>query len=372
MAIVMDGLGKVFDDGTTALEDLTLTVADGELMVVVGPSGCGKSTALRLIAGLEKPSSGTIAIDGRLLGDLSPRERDVAMVFQNYALYPHLSVYKNIAFPLREAHVKRDELDERVRRIASMLELDALLKRKPAQLSGGQRQRVAMARALVRDPKAFLLDEPLSNLDAQLRGQVRTDLKSLHQRLRVTSVYVTHDQVEAMTLGERIAVLRDGRLQQVGRPEDVFDMPANLFVAAFMGTPSMNLVRARVESGALRVGGAAVPVAGAPSGDVVAGFRPEALSLAAAGDGLPMIVELVEPLGNETLAHGTIEGEPASPLGTGEAPEGRTRITARLGPRDRPALGEAVPLALDPHELHLFNAESGDAIESWRHARVAG
>jgi sn-glycerol 3-phosphate transport system ATP-binding protein len=371
MAIVMDGIGKVFDDGTTALEDLTLTVADGELMVLVGPSGCGKSTALRLIAGLEKPTSGTIAIDGRLLGDLSPRERDVAMVFQNYALYPHLSVYKNIAFPLREQHVKKDDLDRRVRRIASMLELDALLKRKPAQLSGGQRQRVAMARALVRDPKAFLLDEPLSNLDAQLRGQVRTDLKSLHQRLRVTSVYVTHDQVEAMTLGERIAVLRDGRLQQVGRPEDVFDRPANLFVAAFMGTPSMNLVRARVESGALRVGGAAVPVPGAPNGDVVAGFRPEALSLAT-GDGLPMVVELVEPLGNETLAHGTIEGEPASPLGTREAPEGRTLVTARLGPRDRPALGEAVPLALDPHELHLFDAASGDAIGSWRHARVAG
>jgi sn-glycerol 3-phosphate transport system ATP-binding protein len=371
MAILMDGVGKVFDDGTTALENLTLTVGDGELMVLVGPSGCGKSTALRLIAGLEKPSSGTIAIDGRLLGDLSPRERDVAMVFQNYALYPHLSVYKNIAFPLREQRVKRDELDERVRRIASMLELDALLKRKPAQLSGGQRQRVAMARALVRDPKAFLLDEPLSNLDAQLRGQVRTDLKALHQRLRVTSVYVTHDQVEAMTLGERIAVLRGGRLQQVGRPEDVFDRPANLFVAAFMGTPSMNLVRARVEAGALRVGGASVPVPGAPGGDVVAGFRPEALSLAG-GEGMGMIVELVEPLGNETLVHGTIEGDAVSPLGTREAPEGRTGITARLGPRDRPALGESVPLALDPQELHLFDAASGDAIESWRDARVAG
>jgi sn-glycerol 3-phosphate transport system ATP-binding protein len=371
MAIVMDGVGKVFGDGTAALEDLTLTVGDGELMVLVGPSGCGKSTALRLIAGLEKPTTGTIAIDGRLLGDLSPRERDVAMVFQNYALYPHLSVYKNIAFPLREQRVRRDELDERVRRIASMLELDALLKRKPAQLSGGQRQRVAMARALVRDPKAFLLDEPLSNLDAQLRGQVRTDLKALHQRLRVTSVYVTHDQVEAMTLGERIAVLRDGRLQQVGRPEDVFDTPANVFVAAFMGTPSMNLVRGRVESETLRVGGASVSVPGAPSGDVVAGFRPEALSQAS-GEGLAMAVELVEPLGNETLVHGTIAAEPASPIGTREAPEGRCRITARLGPRDRPAIGEPVPLALDPHELHLFDAAGGDAIESWRHARVAG
>jgi sn-glycerol 3-phosphate transport system ATP-binding protein len=371
MAILLDGVGKVFEDGTTALEDLSLTVADGELMVLVGPSGCGKSTALRLIAGLEKPTSGTIAIDGRLLGDLSPRERDVAMVFQNYALYPHLSVYKNIAFPLREQHVKKAELDERVRRIAAMLELDELLRRKPAQLSGGQRQRVAMARALVRDPKAFLLDEPLSNLDAQLRGQVRADLKQLHLRLRVTSVYVTHDQVEAMTLGDRIAVLRDGRLQQVGRPEDVFDWPANVFVAAFMGTPSMNLLRARVEGGSLRVGGGSVAVPGAPSGDVVAGFRPEALSLAS-HEGLSMRVELVEPLGNETLVHGTIDGEPASPLGTPEAPDGRTRITARLGARERPALGEAVPLALDPQELHLFDASSGEALESWRSARVAG
>jgi sn-glycerol 3-phosphate transport system ATP-binding protein len=360
--VALRAVRKEFPGGTVAVDDLTLTVGSGEVLVLVGPSGCGKSTALRIIAGLEKPTSGSIAIGGEEVSGLGPRERDLAMVFQNYALYPHLNVFRNIAFPLKERRVAKPEIERRVREVAAMLELSELLRRKPAQLSGGQRQRVAMARALVREPRAFLLDEPLSNLDAKLRTQVRGELKALLQRIGVTSLYVTHDQVEAMTLGDRIAVLDGGRLQQLGTPDEVFDRPANLFVAAFMGSPPMNLLRGRVSSGALTAGELRLEVSGVADGDVVLGFRPEALSLGGAGPSLSLSVEVVEPLGTETLVHGSTEGSlvRAGEV-TGES-TGRAAIVARLGPRERPAVGERVTLALDVDGVHLFDAGSGLAL----------
>ncbi len=247
--LTLDHVFKEFPGGTVAVNDLSLDIADGEFMIFVGPSGCGKTTALRMIAGLEKITSGTIRIGDHVINDDSPRDRDIAMVFQNYALYPHMTVYKNLAFGLKERKMPKDEIAIRVNGVSAMLGIDDLLKRRPAQLSGGQRQRVAMGRALVREPKAFLMDEPLSNLDAKLRVQVRGDLKRLHQRLGITTIYVTHDQVEAMTLGERVAVLSDGVLQQLGAPQDVYDHPTNLFVAGFIGSPPMNLLRATALGG---------------------------------------------------------------------------------------------------------------------------
>ncbi len=242
--ILLEGLQKVYPGKppVVALDDLTLEIGDGELVVFVGPSGCGKSTALRCVAGLEKLSAGRVLIGGREVQELPPGKRDIAMVFQNYALYPHLTVYKNLAFPLKERHVRRAEIDSEVRSVAEMLELTPLLRRRPGQLSGGQRQRVAMGRALVRQPQAFLLDEPLSNLDAKLRTQMRGEIAEVHRRLGITSIYVTHDQVEAMTLGQRIVIMRDGKLQQVGAPAEVYQNPENVFVAGFLGTPSMNLL----------------------------------------------------------------------------------------------------------------------------------
>src|SRR6266496_3718597 len=245
--VALDHVTKVFDDHVLAVDDLTLTVGDGEFIILVGPSGCGKSTALRILAGLEKVTSGRIAIDGRIINDVSPRDRDIAMVFQNYALYPHMSVYRNLAFGLKQRKVQAREIDRRVREVSEMLGLDDLLGRRPAQLSGGQRQRVAMGRALVREPKAFLLDEPLSNLDAKLRVQMRAELKRLHQRLGITTIYVMHDQVEAMTLGDRIVVMSAGKALQIGPPQEVFKQPANLFVAGFIGSPAMNLLRGRAD-----------------------------------------------------------------------------------------------------------------------------
>jgi multiple sugar transport system ATP-binding protein len=373
--IALRELRKEFPGGTVAVSDLTLTVGSGEVLVLVGPSGCGKSTALRLIAGLEQPTSGSIEIGGEDVVGQGPRERDLAMVFQNYALYPHLNVFRNIAFPLREQRVPKDETSRRVGEVAAMLELTELLRRKPGQLSGGQRQRVAMARALVREPRAFLLDEPLSNLDAKLRAQVRGELKTLLARLAITSIYVTHDQVEAMTLGDRIAVLDRGRLQQLGTPDEVFDEPANLFVAAFMGSPPMNLLRGRAGGGVVRAGSLSVEVAAVPDGDVVLGFRPESLSLGGGGAALAleMQVEVVEPLGTETLVHGSTEGELVRPDEiTGQASElpalagARAAIAARLGPRERPVVGKQVPLELDPAGIHLFDAGTGEALTGAR------
>src|SRR5712691_8323028 len=257
--VTLENVVKVYPDGTEAVKELSLEIADGELMVFVGPSGCGKTTALRMVAGLEEITAGNIKIGDRVVNRLPPRERDVAMVFQNYALYPHKSVYENLAFPLKLRKLAKPEIEQRVQRIARLLELQEQLKRRPRQLSGGQRQRVAMGRAIVREPQVFLMDEPLSNLDAKLRTQMRAEISLLHRELAVTTIYVTHDQVEAMTLGERVAVMRKGELQQVAPPQELYDRPANLFVAGFIGSPAMNFLEGEIErdDGALavRVGG---------------------------------------------------------------------------------------------------------------------
>src|SRR5438128_3771012 len=300
---------KRFSDDAVALNDLSLDVQDGEFLILVGPSGCGKTTALRIVAGLEKPTSGRITIGDRVGNDGSPRDRDIAMVFQNYALYPHMTVYKNLAFGLKERRTPKPEIDRRVREVSGILGLDELLKRRPAQLSGGQRQRVAMGRALVREPKAFLLDEPLSNLDAKLRVQMRAELKRIHQRLGITTIYVTHDQVEAMTLGDRIVVMSNGRVQQIGKPQEVYRRPKNLFVAGFIGSPPMNLLRGRCTDGCIRLGELELPWSGPDAPEVAVGLRPEDLRPAdGAGPSLEFVVDVVEPLGNEVGVHGTTAG----------------------------------------------------------------
>jgi len=372
MAILtLDHVRKVFNGKppAVALEGLDLRIEDGELLILVGPSGCGKTTALRCVAGLEKPTAGRILIGDREVQELPPRKRDVAMVFQNYALYPYMTVYRNLAFGLKEHRVPRAEVDRRVREMSRMLGLDELLERHPAQLSGGQSQRVAMGRALVRQPQLFLLDEPLSNLDAKLRGQMRAEISQLQRRVGVTSLYVTHDQSEAMTLGDRIAVLNAGRLLQLGTPEDVFKRPTNLFVAAFMGTPSMNLLRGEVAGGELAAGDLRLRAPDLRPGPVVVGFRPEALVPARAAAGLPVVemtVDLVEELGNETLAYGEVPGEIASveidstlprPL-----PGSRARVCARFDGFTAVAPGERLPLGLRLDVVHVFDAATGEAL----------
>jgi len=369
--VILEGVRKEFpgNPATVALEGLDLTIADGELLIMVGPSGCGKTTALRCVAGLEQPTSGRIVIGDREVHDLPSRKRDVAMVFQNYALYPHLTVYGNLAFGLKEHRVPKVETDRRVREMAEMLGIEPLLDRRPAQLSGGQSQRVAMGRALVREPQVFLLDEPLSNLDAKLRGQMRGEILELQRRLGVTSLYVTHDQSEAMTLGDRIAVLNGGVLLQLGTPEEVFRTPRNVFVAAFMGTPSMNLLRGDAEDGVVTAGDLRLRLAGAPDGPVIVGFRPEAMLPAREGAGLPrveMVVDVVEELGNETLVYGDVAGEVAAvetdatlpaPL-----PGAHARVCARLSGFTAVRPGEKVPLALRLDRVHFFEAAGGEAL----------
>ncbi len=362
---------KEFPGATLAVKELSLDIPDGEFMILVGPSGCGKTTALRLVAGLETATAGAITIAGRNVTHLSPRDRDIAMVFQNYALYPHMSVQRNLAFGLRQRRVPRDEVERRVADMSAMLGLDGLLRRRPAQLSGGQRQRVAMGRALVREPKAFLLDEPLSNLDAKLRVQMRAELKRIHQRLRITTIYVTHDQVEAMTLGDRLAVISAGELQQVGTPQDVYEHPANIFVAHFIGSPPMNLLHASASGGRVRAGDLSVELAHVPDGPCVLGIRPDSLSLVEAGDSRPALdfdIEVVEPLGGELLAHGFVNGRPASPDTSEETPlfaadsESRAEITVKLDGRLRLKAGERVRLAVHAGEVYAFDAATGHAL----------
>jgi multiple sugar transport system ATP-binding protein len=332
-----------------ALDALDLRIGDGELMVLVGPSGSGKTTALRMLAGLEEVDAGAVYIGERDVSDDAPKSRDVAMVFQNYALYPYLTVADNMAFPLRVAKVKRSEREMRVREVATLLELTPYLDRKPGQLSGGQRQRVAMGRAIVRQPRVFLMDEPLSNLDAKLRVQMRADIAALQARLGVTTVYVTHDQAEAMTLGHRVAVLKDARLQQCATPRELFDRPVNTFVAGFIGSPSMNLCTLPVSDGKVAFGSVTVDAVNGRD-EVVVGVRPEALEIAA--DGLDATVDAVEELGIDAFV-----------FCTADLPGGPARQVARVDARRAPARGERVRVRPSPeHELHLFSAETGERL----------
>ncbi|MGZ5327737.1 MAG: ABC transporter ATP-binding protein [Actinomycetota bacterium] len=366
--VVFEHVNKVFPGGTVAIDDLSLEVPDGQFMILVGPSGCGKTTALRCVAGLEKPTSGTIRVDDRVVNDVTPRDRDIAMVFQNYALYPHMTVYKNLAFGLRQRKTDKAEIDRRVSSVSTMLGLDDLLKRRPAQLSGGQRQRVAMGRALVREPSAFLLDEPLSNLDAKLRVQMRAELKRLHTRLGITTVYVTHDQIEAMTLGDRIAVMSNGKLQQLGPPQELYDEPTNLFVTGFIGSPPMNLIRGRADGGHVTAGDLTFERGGVADGDVAVGIRPE--TVVQQSDGLPsfeFLVDVVEPLGDEVVVHGSTAG---TTVETGAEEEelptmlegSRAPITARFDPGVRLHPGDRLRLGVRPDRLHLFDLRTGAAI----------
>jgi multiple sugar transport system ATP-binding protein len=346
--VALSELTKIYPNGTRGVDGVTLEAGDGELLVLVGPSGCGKSTILRLIAGLEDATSGEIRIGDRVVNDLPPQDRNVAMVFQDYALYPHMTVRKNLEFPLRMRGTARPELDARVATVARQLDLEALLERLPKQLSGGQRQRVAMGRALVREPAASLLDEPLSNLDAKLRVDVRAEIAALQERTKTTMLYVTHDQVEAMTLGQRVAVLNAGRLQQVATPRELYERPVSAFVAGFIGSPPMNLLPGRMVEGGVQVAGATLRTAALPrakgDGSVTVGLRPEALRLAAEGvpNTLALTVEHVEWLGHETLAH----------LRTGDA-----QIVARLPGMQTLEAGAPMTVAVDPAQIYLFDAE---------------
>ena len=368
--VMLAGVRKVYDNGFIAVDRASFDIADGELMVLVGPSGCGKSTLLRMIAGLETVTSGSITIGEQVVNDVPPKERDVAMVFQrmdhtphnpvhvppkqrdiamvfqNYALYPHMSVYDNMAFGLKLRHLIRSDIDARVRRAASMLGLEQVLDRKPKQLSGGQRQRVALGRALVREPAAFLLDEPLSNLDAKLRLQTRAEIARLHHRLKATMIYVTHDQIEAMTLGDRIVVLDAGKIQQIDSPLNLYRKPANRFVAGFIGSPPMNFLEGRMENGKFVTldGSITIPATGsaATAGRTfVLGVRPEHLTI---GPGARFTLDLVEPVGNEVFLYATA---------------GANQVVARIAPRDLPPIGSAIELAFDPEHMHFFDAQTG-------------
>jgi multiple sugar transport system ATP-binding protein len=340
---------------------IDLQIGDGEFIVLVGPSGCGKSTSLRMLAGLEDISAGEIRINGRIVNEVAPRDRDIAMVFQDYALYPHMSVYENMMFSLRYRSIPRQEIDRRVREAAAVLGLEPYLKRRPKQLSGGQRQRVAMGRAIVRNPQVFLFDEPLSNLDAKLRGSMRIEMKKLHQRLGVTTVYVTHDQVEAMTLADRVVVMNGGHIEQIGTPDEVYHAPASLFVAGFIGAPTMNLIPAqRDDEHGLRLGSApdALPITAARLPDVkdlMFGLRPEDVEVApdnsapAGHVDVPALVEVIEPLGADTLVFTTVAGHP---------------VAARVRPEIRPAPGSSLKLRFNLGRMHLFDTASGRSVST--------
>jgi multiple sugar transport system ATP-binding protein len=398
--IVFDHVTKVFDDGTVAVDDLSLEVEDGSLMVLVGPSGCGKTTALRMVAGLEPITEGQVRIGDRVVNEVAPKDRDIAMVFQNYALYPHLSVFENMAFGLRLRHFKKPDITQRVERTATTLALYELLTRKPGQLSGGQRQRVAMGRAIVRQPKAFLMDEPLSNLDAKLRVQMRTEISRLQRDVGVTTIYVTHDQVEAMTMGDRVAVLRQGVLQQLDHPASLYRRPANLFVAGFIGSPAMNLVEATITADGDRLaatfGGDRLALddqaladrpalRGYAGRSVILGIRPENMEDAGLHSGVPedrrlkTAVDLREDMGSEVLIHFTVDtppvltedtrelaadiGEDVAELEAG-ARTGTTTMVARFDADTGANEGDRVEVAVDTRHLHFFDPGTGQSIWS--------
>jgi multiple sugar transport system ATP-binding protein len=396
--VSFDGVSKVYPDGTRAVDQISLDIEEGEFMVLVGPSGCGKTTALRMVAGLEEISEGAIRIGDRVVNHVPSRERDIAMVFQSYALYPHLSVYENIAFGLRLHKVAKAEVDKRVREAARILDLEPFLKRKPRALSGGQRQRVAMGRAIVRQPQAFLMDEPLSNLDAKLRVHMRAEVSRLQRDLGTTTIYVTHDQVEAMTMGDRVAVMRKGEIQQVETPQELYDRPVNLFVGGFIGSPAMNMVEATIE----RVNGGLAAVAGSQrisldeetlsvrpalkdyeGRPLVLGIRPEDLDDASLVEDAPAArrlkgqVELREALGAEIMVHFSVDAKPAltedvrelaedagAPEATMQPSEegGGTLMVGRFSPRSHVREGDDLEIAVDTRSLHFFDAETGLAV----------
>ena len=387
-AIEISNVGKVYPNGTRALENVNITIEDGEFVVLVGPSGCGKTTLLRMVAGLEDITEGEIEIANKVVNEVAPKDRDIAMVFQNYALYPHMSVYDNMAFSLKLRKLPKDEIDSKVRDAAKTLEIDELLERKPKALSGGQRQRVAMGRAIVRNPQAFLMDEPLSNLDAKLRVQMRAELGQLHSQLQTTTLYVTHDQVEAMTMGDRVAVIRKGVLQQIDTPREIYLYPKNIFVAGFIGSPSMNFVYATVsQSGKafkIKIGDVEIKTSTAPKDlndykdkEIVLGIRPEAFEDSVYSgkeytEDFPVEISLLEQLGSDSYIHFykdikpvqteaieeilADEGEDISVLGT------ETKFIARINPNATVKEGQNIILKIDPSKLHYFDPESGLAI----------
>jgi multiple sugar transport system ATP-binding protein len=372
-SVRLDGIRKVYDNSFVAVHDASFEVADGEFVVLVGPSGCGKSTTLRMIAGLESITAGELRIGDRLVNDVPSSERDIAMVFQNYALYPHMTVYENMAFALRLRNESKTEIDRRVREAADILDIEAILRSRPRQLSGGQRQRVAVGRAIVRHPQVFLFDEPLSNLDAKLRVQTRKEIARLHRQLDATMIYVTHDQVEAMTMGDRIVVMSAGHIQQIGAPLDLYESPANQFVAGFIGSPAMNFVEGTLEEhdgtvtvlamdGGLRVplpAGARTHLAGIADGRLVIGIRPEDIYLEGSEPAdvvrTDVTVDAVEPMGNEVFVY---------------ARAGSTELVARVAPDRLPRADERLTIALDRGRLHYFDTTSGSAISGLRAVRA--
>ena len=389
-AIDIKSAGKIYPNGTRALEDVNITINDGEFVVLVGPSGCGKTTLLRMVAGLEDITEGEISIGDKTVNDVAPKDRDIAMVFQNYALYPHMSVFDNMAFSLKLRKLPKDEIEQKVKEAAKTLEISELLDRKPKALSGGQRQRVAMGRAIVRSPQAFLMDEPLSNLDAKLRVQMRAELGQLHTQLQTTTLYVTHDQVEAMTMGDRVAVIRKGELQQIDTPREIYLKPKNIFVAGFIGSPSMNFVYANVgvnkSSIQLNFGNDQIEYNGEKLGElkafenkeIVMGIRPEAFedgnyaNASEFSESIKVSVSLLEQLGSDSYIHFYKDIKPVQTEAIEEilADEGEdlsvlgdnTKFIARINPNSTVVEGKEIELKIDPSKLHFFDPETGDAI----------
>ena len=389
-AIDIKSAGKIYPNGTRALEDVNITINDGEFVVLVGPSGCGKTTLLRMVAGLEDITEGEISIGDKTVNDVAPKDRDIAMVFQNYALYPHMSVFDNMAFSLKLRKLPKDEIEQKVKEAAKTLEISELLDRKPKALSGGQRQRVAMGRAIVRNPQAFLMDEPLSNLDAKLRVQMRAELGQLHTQLQTTTLYVTHDQVEAMTMGDRVAVIRKGELQQIDTPREIYLKPKNIFVAGFIGSPSMNFVYANVgvnkSSIQLNFGDDQIEYKGEKLGElktfenkeIVMGIRPEAFedgnyaNASEFSESIKVSVSLLEQLGSDSYIHFYKDIKPVQTEAIEEilADEGEdisvlgdnTKFIARINPNSTVVEGKEIELKIDPSKLHFFDPETGDAI----------